>query len=174
MKPKIAARLALLVTLLGAAMAGASAPGARRSAAAPAAAVQSSAFPVSTDRSSWLPWMASGDDFSGTPLDMSRFLDAPAGQHGFIRVRPNAPAGGPMLEFADGTPVRFWGLTLVQGRCFVPNDYADFVAARLASAAATSFACTRWTRTSPIPTSSTRGSVTPGTSPQPLWTCWTT
>lgn len=135
MKPKIAARLALLVTLVGAALTGASAPGARRdAAAAPAAAAPSSAFPVSTDRSGWLPWMPSQSDFSGTPLDMSRFLDAPAGQHGFIRVRPNAPAGGPQLEFADGTPVRFWGLTLVQGRCFVPYNYADFVAARLASA----------------------------------------
>src|SRR6476646_5641763 len=39
-----------------------------------------------------------------------------------------------MIEFSDGTPVRFWGITLVQGRCFVPHDYADFVATRLASA----------------------------------------
>jgi hypothetical protein len=133
MKWRTAARLALLLILFEVVVTGVPRPGASESAAARTAA-QSAAFPVSTDRSGWLPWDPPIADYAGSPLDMSRFLDAPAGKHGFIRARANAPAGGPMLEFADGTPVRFWGITLVQGRCFVPNEYADFVAVRLASA----------------------------------------
>jgi hypothetical protein len=135
MRWRAAALLALLLTLFVAAVTGTPRP------EAPAgttvlgrAAAQGPTFPVSTDRKGWLPWDPSFDDYAGSALDMSRFLDSPAGKHGFIRVRANPPAGGPMLEFADGTLIRFWGINLVAERCFLPHNYADFLASRLASA----------------------------------------
>src|SRR5947209_5811025 len=91
-------------------------------------------WPVSGDRSGWLPWVPPLDDFAGSAVDMSRFLDPPAGKHGFIRIRANAPATGPMLEFADGTPARFFGINVLAEANFFSHDYADFLATRLASA----------------------------------------
>jgi hypothetical protein len=54
-------------------------PGTAEGATAAPAGTQASAFPVSTDRSGWLPWKPPISDYAGSVLDMSRFLDAPAG-----------------------------------------------------------------------------------------------
>ncbi len=40
-------------------------------------------------------------------------LDAPAGKHGWVKARPDG-----RLEFADGTPARFWGTTLTYAGTF--------------------------------------------------------
>jgi hypothetical protein len=65
---------------------------------------------------------------------MSHLLDAPAGKHGFIRVKRDALPGGPKLEFEDGSPARFWGVNVVAGNCFPDRPTAERVATRLARA----------------------------------------
>jgi hypothetical protein len=131
MRWQLLARLALPLTFAAVAGIGTPRPETRGSLAAVA---QTPEFPVSADRSGWLPWKPPIDDYVGSIVDMSRFLDAPAGKHGFIRIRAQAPATGPLLEFSDGVPARFFGVNLVAERCFYPHDYADFLANRLASA----------------------------------------
>jgi len=41
--------------------------------------------------------------FAGTALDLSRFVEAPSGKHGFVQARNGH------FVFEDGTPVRFFG-----------------------------------------------------------------
>lgn len=60
------------------------------------------------------------------PVDLSRFLDAPAGKHGFLGVNNGR------FEFEDGTAIRFWGTTLTGSACFPPQDFAPRLADRLA------------------------------------------
>ena len=64
------------------------------------------------------------------PVDISFVFESerPAGNRGFVR------AVGEELQFADGTPVRFWGVNFNGGACFPPKDYAPKVARRLAEA----------------------------------------
>ncbi len=57
--------------------------------------------------------------------DWSSLLDAPAGKHGF------AKAQGEKILFADGTPIRFWGASLVAEKCFLSKKEADSLALRL-------------------------------------------
>lgn len=54
-----------------------------------------------------VPWGKEISEVIGkgdNPLDFSRFLDTPAGKHGFVKATPQ----GDFL-FDDGTPARFWG-----------------------------------------------------------------
>jgi len=57
-------------------------------------------------------------------------FDAPAGKHGFVEAQPDG-----QLAFADRTPVRFWGTTLVFGATFPdkPEEIATLVDAIAAS-----------------------------------------
>jgi hypothetical protein len=87
-----------------------------------------------TDTSRWLPFTPPRDEYRPSAIDMSHLLDAPAGKHGFIRVKRDPPAGGPYLEFEDGAPARFWGVNVVAGNCFPERAAAERVAARLARA----------------------------------------
>jgi hypothetical protein len=87
-----------------------------------------------TDTSRWLPFTPPPDEFGPSAIDVSHLLDAPAGKHGFIRVKRDAPLGGPFLEFEDGTPARFWGVNVVAGNCFPNQVTAERVATRLARA----------------------------------------
>jgi Beta-galactosidase len=43
------------------------------------------------------------DDFKANILDVSRWIDAPTGKHGFLGRK------GDQFVFEDGTPARFWG-----------------------------------------------------------------
>jgi hypothetical protein len=52
------------------------------------------------DKSQWFPVEAVEDKFEPTPIDQSASLDAPAGQHGFMKT-----VGGRWV-FEDGAPVR--------------------------------------------------------------------
>lgn len=59
-------------------------------------------------------------------LDLSRFLDAPAGGDGFVRVDNG------QFVTAQGKRLRFWGVNIAGGGCFPPKDQAALVATDLA------------------------------------------
>ncbi len=46
------------------------------------------------------------EDFSASVIDVSEWLDAPAGKHGLVQMREGR------FLFEDGTPVKFWGTNL--------------------------------------------------------------
>lgn len=57
-----------------------------------------------TDTTGWWPFAPGYEDTSKPlVLDMSRFLDAPAGKHGFVKTDGN------YFAFGDGQRARFWG-----------------------------------------------------------------
>lgn len=68
-----------------------------------------------------LPASTTGGHF----VDWSGLLDAPAGKHGWVKPK------GERLVFEDGTPVRFWGTSLVGTECFPTRAKADSLAKRL-------------------------------------------
>ncbi|HEV7301431.1 MAG TPA: carbohydrate binding domain-containing protein [Tepidisphaeraceae bacterium] len=68
-----------------------------------------------------LPW----DDVSENVTNVSSWLDAPAGKHGFIAAR------GPHL-YAGEQRFRFFGVNMAFGANFPQKDDADKVAARMA------------------------------------------
>jgi hypothetical protein len=51
-------------------------------------------------------------------IDISSWLDKPAGKHGFVSV------GGKDFVFEDGTPVKFWGVNIGSNKAFVDNEEA--------------------------------------------------
>lgn len=79
------------------------------------------------DTAGW--WRYEGVDVAarkGTALDLSGRLDAPAGKHGRAR------AAGEGFAFADGTPVRFFGVNIVASANFPTHEQADAMAQLLA------------------------------------------
>jgi complex I intermediate-associated protein 30 (CIA30) len=62
----------------------------------------------------------------GTALDVSRLLDAPAGKYGTVVRR------GENFAFANGKPIRFWGVNLVASANFPTHAEADRLAELLA------------------------------------------
>jgi len=73
--------------------------------------------------SEWFEFRPDRDDFAPSPLDCSRFIEKPAGTHGFLK------ADGERFVFEDGTPAHFFGAQL--HRAYDPET-ADYVARRLA------------------------------------------
>src|ERR1700722_11290298 len=67
---------------------------------------------------------------SGSPVDVSFLLDAPAGKHGFVKVQDGHLATG------DGHRIRFWGVNITdwsRGSRQIPlKDDAAFLASTLA------------------------------------------
>lgn len=59
-------------------------------------------------------------------VDLSRFLEAPAGRDGFLRVE------GSHIFKPDGSRFRFWGVNLCGPDCFPSHDEAEALAADLA------------------------------------------
>ncbi|MCL2218885.1 MAG: carbohydrate binding domain-containing protein [Chitinispirillia bacterium] len=59
-------------------------------------------------------------------VDWSGLLDAPAGKHGFLKVKDGK------LVFENGTPARFWGTNLTAMDCFAPDAQIDSAVSRLA------------------------------------------
>jgi hypothetical protein len=55
------------------------------------------------ESNAWFDFEPATDDFGPTILDVSQWIEAPTGKHGFVTVR------GDRFVFEDGTPVRFWG-----------------------------------------------------------------
>ena len=72
-------------------------------------------------------WATGGNrNTAGTPLDMSRFLDAPAGKHGGLISE------GDGFVFEDGTRAVFWGTNVTGRACFPTSEQADITAERIA------------------------------------------
>ena len=70
---------------------------------------------------------APADDPAPGIISMNDWLDKPAGQHGGVRM------AGDHFEFADKTPVKFWGVNLSYGGgCAPKKAEAEFTAARYA------------------------------------------
>ena len=59
-------------------------------------------------------------------MDLSRFLDAPAGKGGHVRVQ------GSHFVKPDGSRLRLWGVNIASTSCFPPKDQAPRVAEDLA------------------------------------------
>ena len=79
------------------------------------------------DTEDWFPFPFPSDDTNLDGIDLTGLLDAPAGKHGFVTVRPDGH-----FYFQDGTRARFFG-TNVGGRdCAPQKERAPAIAARLA------------------------------------------
>ena len=74
----------------------------------------------------WFPFTPA-DDVGPSVISMNDWLDQPAGKHGGVRMV------GDHFEFADDTPVKFWGVNLSYGGgCAPEKKDAEFTAARYA------------------------------------------
>ena len=62
------------------------------------------AFRVFDDSSANWYAFAPKNDIGPSVIGMEDWMDAPAGKHGFIRIKGNG------MVFEDGTPVKFWGV----------------------------------------------------------------
>lgn len=54
----------------------------------------------------------------GNAIDMTKWLDKPAGRHGFLQME------GKDFKFEDGTPVKFWGVNIASDNPFVESNKA--------------------------------------------------
>lgn len=66
----------------------------------------------------WFPFQPK-ENFAPSVIDMSSWLDAPAGKHGVVEQK------GSDFVFADGTPVKFWGVNIASGWPFVEKEEAS-------------------------------------------------
>ncbi len=73
----------------------------------------------------WFAYQPKGD-VGTSAIGAEDFLDKPAGRHGGVRIR------GDRFVFADGTPIRFWGVNLSYATSAPPKDDAEYTAARFA------------------------------------------
>ncbi len=62
--------------------------------------------PINPPTVNWIRTAGERDVISGSPLDNTFFLDAPAGKHGKLLSEGNG------FVFEDGTPAKFWGVNL--------------------------------------------------------------
>lgn len=80
-----------------------------------------------TDTAGWFPFEFPADDTNLDTIDLTGFLDAPAGKHGFLTVRPDGH-----FYFEDGTRARFFGTNVGGKGCAPDKAQAPVIAARLA------------------------------------------
>ncbi len=73
----------------------------------------------------WFAFQPSRELVPGV-IDMNKWLDAPAGKHGGVRMVKDG------FAFEDGTPVKFWGVNLSYTANAPDKQTADFTAARFA------------------------------------------
>ena len=73
----------------------------------------------------WFAW-APKNEVGPSVIGFENWLDKPAGKHGGVRI------SGDHFEFADKTPVKFWGTNLSYAASAPEKADADFMAARLA------------------------------------------
>ncbi|NMB72586.1 MAG: hypothetical protein GYA22_10600, partial [Bacteroidales bacterium] len=72
----------------------------------------------SQQTSNWFPFHGE-DDFSPSEIDMSHWLDKPAGKHGFVLMDKDR------FLFEDGTPVKFWGTNVASELPFMSSKEAE-------------------------------------------------
>ncbi|WP_169974349.1 hypothetical protein [Tautonia rosea] len=75
---------------------------------------------------SWPPYPVAEAIEPGSALDFSGELETPAGTHGFVT------AEGGRLRFENGTPARFFGVSLMPPLPFTSTDQIEAIADRLA------------------------------------------
>lgn len=80
-----------------------------------------------TNTSNWYAFAAK-KELPASAIDVSYLLDAPAGKHGFLKVRNGH------FYFEDGKRVRFWGTNIYAPHSFPSKEDAEFMAKRLARA----------------------------------------
>jgi enterochelin esterase-like enzyme len=79
------------------------------------------------DTSNWYPFTFPLDDTNLDSIDLTSFLDAPAGKHGFLAVRDDGH-----FYFQDGTRARFFGTNVAGATAIPTSEQAPILAARLA------------------------------------------
>lgn len=72
------------------------------------------------------PYAIDWDRSEESVVDLSGYLDAPAGKEGFIRMK------GDKLVKPDGSRFRIWGVNITSGYSFPPKEEAPKIAADLA------------------------------------------
>jgi len=72
----------------------------------------------SQETANWFPFNGE-DDLSPSVIDMSHWLDKPAGKHGFVQMDKDR------FVFEDGTPVSFWGTNMASELPFMSSREAD-------------------------------------------------
>lgn len=76
--------------------------------------------PMPGDWDQWFEWKATGNEDADKPsvIDMSGWLDAPAGKQGRVTRQ------GDQLIYND-KPIRFWGINTCFGHCAPPHEVAE-------------------------------------------------
>lgn len=75
----------------------------------------------------WFPFSIPWDYCEDSRADMSFLLDAPAGKHGFVKVKDGH------FYFEDGKRAKFWGVNLHSNKaCFPTHAQAEDISKRLA------------------------------------------
>jgi len=69
------------------------------------------------DQTEWFTFNPA-DDFSPSVIDCYDWLDAPAGKHGIVKM------DGHKFVFADGTPVKFWGVNICSNEPYTDSTRA--------------------------------------------------
>ena len=67
----------------------------------------------------WFVFSPDNDFSKPSLINMEKWLDAPAGKHGFVQMK------GENLAFENGVPVKFWGVNICSNKPFVDNGKAD-------------------------------------------------
>jgi hypothetical protein len=83
-------------------------------------------YHIETKKSDWMPIAASKSVMTGSALDASASLDAPAGNHGFVSAK------GGRLVFKNGKRAKFFGVQLLAPTAFQDADRAESLVDRLA------------------------------------------
>lgn len=79
------------------------------------------------DDSDWYPFVIPEKLDPNSPVNMGKLvLDAPAGKHGFCKVKDGH------FYFEDGTRAKFWGTNLCFSACFPSKENAVILADRIA------------------------------------------
>ena len=76
-------------------------------------------------KSEWFRFTLSKNLDPGSPADRTKILDAPAGKHGFLKVKSE------MFVFEDGSPARFWGTNFGSHVSFPSKEEAESLARRI-------------------------------------------
>jgi len=82
---------------------------------------------VADNDGEWYPFFFPEKLDFNSPLNIGKLvLDAPAGKHGFVKVKDGH------FFFEDGTRAKFWGTNLCFNACFPNHEQAEILADRIA------------------------------------------
>jgi hypothetical protein len=75
-------------------------------------------FASISQTSNWFPFNPNVSD-NNNRIDMTSWLDAPAGKHGFVTIKNEK------FVFENETPVKFWGVNICSQRPYVEKELVD-------------------------------------------------